>query len=417
MLQMTLKRALAAMLPNLDAQLVPYSNSRAGHSAHRPATAPSGSHPPCTPLDPHTQEANLLDEIANTASVQCQSEASSQPQQLPLATEFSLSSIDHSAFPLEARSQDHRTADSLVEMRHQFASDMHHQREAATPSNDLINNRQRSVTVQHQVPVDGLTGSHTDTARQQCLLEHRQQTDGQLQDSLVGSVRPSRVSVDTAAGSVRRTVITVAELQATVQPETASAQPAFQDDHITGRLMSSASASAPASPSHKKGEPDCLGPHAHPSRSQPGVSASQSHLLLQSDALQLSGSAAAPQQVAVSCFHVPDRTLQNSPALNSAHHRANSPVPEGKAHSHSSASQLTTARRSQDTDAVLQSRGAVQEAALLSAIQGVQHAPDAHATAALQALRLQVCSAAADAMQTCLPQVCSSVHVCIHTPL
>ena len=411
LLQMTLKRALTPMLPNLDAQLVPYSHSRAGQSVHRPATAPSASHPPPTPLDPPAQAPpNFLGDVTDTASDQCQSEASSQPQQLPLASELSLSSTDNSSFALEARSQGQQAADSSNQSRHDFASDILHQRDAVTLGDRLVDNMQQPVIDERQEPTNGLKGSRASSARQQSLLNQQQQHNGQLRDSSAGSVWPGRVSVDTA-GSVRRTVITVAELQATVQPEGASAQRAFQDDRMTGRLTSSASPSA----SEQEGEPARLGSHAHLSRSQLGVFASQSDLQLQSNALQQRGSAAEshqqalPQQVAVTSLHVPDRALRDSPALNSARDRANSPLPEGK--SHSPASQLIAVRRSQDTDAVLQSHPAAQEAALLSAVQDVQHASDDNATAAVQALQLQVCSTAALALQACLPQVCASVHV------
>ena len=421
LLQMTLRRALSPMLPNLDAQLVPYSRSRAGHSANRPVA--SAPHPPPITADSPVQGGvHLLGDFSYTAHHHQGERQGDLPSHLPLASEFSLNSIEgHKPVLQQAGKEEARIAAGVsAQPSHQQLPSQIHLASAgvepdatgfgAWPSHAASNSQDTPAaqTPQGSAPTpkeelatqQGNSRMFSDR-QQQPHSQHQQPHDGHMGTDGAVSVKPGRVIVDTA-GSVRRTVITVAELQSTAQPEAYLAQRAHDKDPVTNRLASSASASASQCVVHAAAgaQPNVAQPtHAHTSQvlsAQPSAPAARLSQQLQSHASQSQ-----------------DRALQNSSALNSADHPANSPPHEGKASSKGPAQQQVAVRRSDNADAVLHSQEAILESALVNAIQDVQHAQDDKAVAsAVQALQLQTSHASSAAVQVYLPQVCS-LHKCM----
>ena len=403
---MTLRRALTPLLPNLDAQLIPYSRGRAGQSAHRPVvTGPPADHslPSASEEIVHDSQEVILRGAAHTAQPPLGS--FSLPRQLPLASEFSVSSID-----TEGTGRLHSgAADGSQQIRQQPVRGLHDV--PAEDSNDSVNDGpEASFDFPGQCSPEDNNGAAGPADQ---FLLNTQLQHAQRQGSSSDGVRSGRVSV-TTAGTVRRTVITVAELQATaphealpeVPPEASTTLSRFQSDHTLSRCASSAS----ASPSQQQTDAVAghASPHVHLMHSRLSTHAPQQQPLLQSNA-------SLPQHVSEAVTHQPaaasqpavkhDRALQNSPAVNSAQHRSSSPPSWAKAASHGPMSQPTAARNSEDTGAVLQSQQAIQESAVMSAVQAVRHAEDDTMAAAVQALQLQLGTASAATLDACLPQV------------
>ena len=202
-------------------------------------------------------------------------------------------------------------------------------------------------------------------------------------------------------------MITVAELQSTVQPEASSTKRAYFDDPVGARIASVASLAASQREEGAAGDVSACPDTADGDDSQAA--------LVQQGMSAATPSSEAEGRQASSASHTHDRALQNSPALNSAHHRANSPPYEGKAPFKGPAQQLVAVRRSDDAAAVMQTQLAVCESVLMSAIQNVQHAEDDQAVAAaLQALQEQISQASPAALQACLPQVRVWWYMCVH---
>lgn len=421
---MTLRRALSPMLPNLDAQLVPYSRTRAGQSASRPVT--SAPHPPATTIDPLTHRgAHLLGDVATPGHPHHQPERHVHPSHLPLASDFSVSSIQDHNVVLQQTSdeEEQRAAGTPAQSNHQqLPSQLAIAEMGPGPSTTGLGAGLSYTALQPQgifattAPLslgsvqplqEQLDSQHRSGRMQPPPLNQHQQPNGRHLSGGAVSAWPGRVSVDTA-GSVRRTVITVAQLQSTVQPEASSTQRAYHDDHA-GRLAVAGSQSA--SQHQADAAADASAHHAHADDSQtPSMQQGMSTVGPCSEADLL------PQhRQTAPASHTQDRALQNSPALNLAHHRANSPPPEGKAPSKGPSPQRIAVRPSEDdADAVLRSQQAVSGPVLISALQEVQTAEDDKAViAALQALQLQICRASPAALQACLPQVCETVCVCV----
>ena len=410
--QMTLRRALSPILPHLDAQLVPYSRSRAGQSASRPVT--SAPHAPAPTIDaPASRGAHTLGDVATPGHTHPQAERQVRPRHLPLASEFSLSSIEnhdsgvsHTGNEAELRA----VAGNQGQLPYQppvaevgpepnttrLGAGLFH---TAPQRQDAFATKAppgSAPTPQEQPP--GYRDGRIPITKQQPLLNQHQQPKGQHMGGRAVTGWPGRVSVDTA-GSIRRTVITVAELQSTVQPEASSTKRAYLDDHVGARIASVASLADSQREEGAAGDVSACPDTADGDDSQAAL-------------VQQGMSAAAPSseaegRQASSASHTDDRALQNSPALNSAHHRANSPPYEGKAPSKGPAQQLVAVRRSDDdAAAVMQTQLAVCESVLMSAIQDVQHAEDDKAVAAaLQALQEHISQASPATLQACLPQV------------
>lgn len=352
------------MLPNLDAQLVPYSRNRAGQSAHRPQTAPSALQAPSASTSP-SAHGGLLGDVINTSDSQDDDDTPAQsqlPTQLPLVSEFSLSTIDHGQVLQETAKQG--TERSMVSEQRW----------------------QDHMPVQHEQP-------------------HAQQDDVSIVNA-----RHKRVSVNTA-GTVKRSVFTVAQHQASMQPEGPHAS---QHGHVTGLLSPAASASA----SHQ--EEEDLGP-SHSTEFLPHGHAPSPHALHQGNALldipslglyQSSISIDTNQKRSVNSSRsscpspaLHDRALQNSSSIN-AGASPTSPARQGKALANSPASQAGhPLRRSGDAEHVIQSQEAVQQAALLAAVHEVHPAQGDASVPALQALQLQIGGAMDTVLQACLPQV------------
>ena len=419
LLQMTLRRALSPMLPNLDAQLVPYSRSRAGQSASRPVASACHS-PPTTSNPPAQGGVHLLGDLSHALHHHQAEKQGDSPTHVPLASKFSLSSIEgHNPVLQQAgKEEEQNTTGISAQPSHQhlpFQNPV-----AATGAGTGVNgfgaaSRPRDAFVaqtpqasartpkEELVAQQGYSGMSTN--RQQ-PLHSRQPDGGHMEGSGIVNVKPGRVTVDTA-GTFRRTVITVAELQSTAQPE--AYLRAHHEAPVVNRLASPASASASqcVSDAAAGAQPSVARPtHAHTSQQlsvQPSTSAEG-----------LSREAAVLQYSQSYASHSQDRALQNSPALNSADHRANSPLHEGKASSKSPAQQQAASRRSDDGDAILHSQEAVLDSALVNAIQDVQHAQNDRAVAsAVQALQLQTSHASTATVQVHLPQVCS-LRKCMH---
>ena len=102
-----------------------------------------------------------------------------------------------------------------------------------------------------------------------------------------------------------------------------------------------------------------------------------------------------------------NRALPNTPAGVMAHGRAvsNSPDRQGKALPSPAA-----LRMSGDAQPVPQSAEAIQEAAVLDAVQQVDQAQGQALVSSLQALQLQIATAGDAVLQGCLPQVCACIN-------
>lgn len=427
LMQMTLRRALSPMLPNLDAQLMPYSRSRTGQSASRPVT--SAPHAPARATDPPAHRGpHSLGDAPTPSHTHPQAERHVQPRHLPLASDFSVSSIEnHNPGLHQTGDKGEKTAVAGNQTQLPYQPPLTEL--GPEPSTTRLGTGPFYTAPQPQgtfapmappgsvQPTQGqLAGQYRDRripiTRQQSPLCQHQQLNSQCLSGEAGPGWPGRVSVDTAS-SVRRTVITVAELQSTVQPEASSTRRAYHADHVGARIASAASLAAT-----QDEEEAAAGVSAHPDNA--------AHDALPTAFVQQGMSAPGPppeadplqRPLAASAAHPHDRALQNSPALNSAHHRANSPPFEGKAASKGPAQQLVAARCSDDDAvAVLQAEQAVIEGVLMTTIQDVQHAEDdVAAAAALQAMQDHISCASPAALQACLPQVraCYYMYVYVH---
>ena len=417
---MTLRRALLPTLPNLDAQLVPYSRSRAGQSASRPvASAPHS--PPGAANPPMQGGEHLLGDLPYTVHHHEAERQGDMPRHVPLASEFSLNSTEghnpvlqqageeeeqiaidvstqpsHQHLPLQTPLAAIRVGPSANELRagpSHAASQPRGIFAAETPQVSAPTPKEELVAQQRY--------SWMSSNRQQLPhSQHQQPDDGHMQGSQTVSVKPGRITVDTA-GTVRRTMITVAELQSTAQPEAYLAQGVHNGDLMTNRLASSASASASQCTVDA-----AAGAQRYVARTTRTHTSQPLSVQPSTPAAGLSQEASVLQHSQSHASHSQDRALQNSPALNSANHWANSPLHEGKASSKSPAQQQAAVRQSGDADAVGHSQEAILESALVNAIQDVQQAQDDMAVAsAVQALQLQVSHASTAAVQLYLPQV------------
>ena len=414
MLQMTLRRALSPLLPNLDAQLVPYSRSRAGQSASRPVS--SVHHPPATTTNPPAQEGeHLLDKVAHPGYPHQQDEGLVLPRNLPLASKFSLSSVEDERLLMqqtEGVEEQMAAGGEALPSHQQLPSQTPLAARGVGPTPDQFGvgtshvapgQTQASIAAMapHQPLQEQVVAQHSNNripSNRQQLIQHQRLEDDHLGSGAV-NVKPGRVSVDTA-GTVRRTVITMAELQSTVQPELPAFSPqrAYHDDHVAVGLAWPAS-----EPASQHQEDSAAGSQTFPARQSHAVMSQALSTQQRMSAAGASPEAELPQPAA---SQSQDRALQNSPALNSAHHRANSPPHEGKALFKHPTAQLMAIRQSDDADAVLQSQQAVSESGLLSAVQDLHHAQDDKAAAAaVQALQLHISHASTAAVQACLPQV------------
>lgn len=405
------------MLPNLDAQLVPYSRSRTGQSASRPVT--SGPHAPAPATDPPVHRgAHSLGDAPTPGHTHSQVERRVPPRHLPLASDFSVSSIENHNpgwHQTGDKGEMRPVAETQAQLLYQpplaeLGPEPSTIRLGTGPFHTAPYSQGTSAPTAPpgsvQPPQEQLAGEYRDTripnTRQQSPLCQHHQPKSECVSGGAGPRWPGRVSVDTAS-SIRRTVITVAELQSTVQPEASSTKHAYYDEHVGARIASAASLAATHDEEEAAADvssrPDNAARDGSPAAFVPqGMSASGP-----------SASEADPLQhpPAASATHTHDRALQNSPALNSAHHRANSPTFEGKAPSKGPAQQVLAVRRSHDDAvAVLQAEQAVSEAVLMTAIQDVQHAEgDMAVAAALQAMQDHISCASPTALQACLPQV------------
>jgi len=368
MLQMTLRRALTPMLPNLDAQLVPYSRTRAGQSAHRPHTAPSASSMPSAPTSPCGPGPTPADG-SSTALVQDQSDR--EPARFihpPLISEFSLSSVNH--------------AQGLQGMSTQAL--------------------QTGLSPEHSWQ-DNASKDHQPHAQQAEVSEVK--------------AGHSRVSISTV-GSIKKSVFTVAHHQPTVQSEALQPVQMPQDGHVTGTLSPAASASASG---HQEEEDLLLSQAAdlHPAShySHSGQAAHFDPPLHEGNVLQDITGTGLHQNSAnlhilqnrisgrssVSPGTAQNRALPNTPAGITAHGRAvsNSPDHQGKA---------LPGLAALSAQPVVQSAEATQEAAVLDAVQQVHQAQGEAVVPSLQALQLQIATARDAVLQGCLPQACARRH-------
>lgn len=359
------------MLSNLDAQLVPYSRTRAGQSAYRPHTAPSASSMPSAPTSPCEQGQTPADG-SSTALVQDQSDR--EPVRFippPLISEFSLSSVNH------------------------------------------------AQGLQGTSTQDRLTGLHSEHSWQDNASKDYQPHAQQAEVSEV-KARHSRVSIS-AVGSIKKSVFTVAQHQPTVvQSEALQPFQMPQDGHATGTLSPTASASGyqeeedlllsqaadlhPASHYSHSGQPVQLGPPLHEGNVLQDITGTGLHHnsanvhIFQN---RISG------RSSVSPGTAQNRALPNTPAGVMAHGRAvsNSPDRQGKALPSPAA-----LRMSGDAQPVAQSAEAIQEAAVLDAVQQVDQAQGQALVSSLQALQLQIATAGDAVLQGCLPQVCACIN-------
>ncbi len=377
MLQMTLRRALTPMLPNLDAQLVPYSRTRAGQSAHRPHTAPSASSMPSAPTSP-CEHGQTPADGSSTALVQ--DAIDREPARFirpPLISEFSLSSVNH-AQGLQGTSTHDRLTGPLSEHSWQ----------------------------------DNASKDHQPHAQQAEVSEVK--------------ARHSRVSISTV-GSIKKSVFTVAHHQPTVQSEALQPFQTSQDNHLTGTLSPTASASASAYQEEEDlllSQAADLHPPAHSSHS--GQAAHLDPPLHEGNVLQdITGTGLHQNSANVHVFQnrasgrsslspgtAQNRALPNTPTDITAHGRAasNSPGRQGKALPGPAAP-----RTSGDAQPVAQSAEAIQEAAVLDAVQQVHQAQGEAIVPSLQALQLQIATARDAVLQGCLPQACAYIN-CLVLP-
>ena len=370
MLQMTLRRALTPLLPNLDAQLVPYSRTRTGQSAHRPHTAPSASSMPSAPTSPCGPGPTPADG-SSTALVQDISDR--EPARFihpPLISEFSLSSVNH-AQGLQSTSTQDRLTGPLSEHSWQ----------------------------------DNASKDYQPHAQQAEVSEAK--------------ARHSRVSIS-AVGSIKKSVFTVAQHQPTVmQSEALQPFQMPQDGHVTRTLSPTASASGyqeeedlllsqaadlhPASHYSHSGQPVQLGPPLHEGNVLQDITGTGLH---QNSANVHIFQNRISSRSSVSPGTAQNRALPNTPTVITAHARAvsNSPDHQGKALPGPAA-----LRTSRDAQPVVQSAEAIQEAAVLDAVQQVHQAQGEAVVPSLQALQLQIATARDAVLQGCLPQVCACI--------
>ena len=358
------------MLPNLDAQLIPYSRNRAGQSAHRPSTAPSASHAPSACVSPSAHEG-LLGDVTNTAH--SQDFHTDRHSQLQLVSDFSSGSLNHD-YELQAAAKQSRVT--------VMKSEAHWQEPAPEQ-------------------------------QQQCYVPQ--------QDASVTSVQQTKVSVNTA-GSVKKSVFMVSEHHLAVQPDASAPSHASQTAHVTGLLSPAASALASCPPGAEEADigsgPDSLpyadsghfrshSPHAltHEGNALQDITSTGLH---QSDAGLGSTQSSAVGNGNYSAIAFQDRALQNSPMVNTPRHRAShhSSDAQGKANSHSPAPGAGAMRQSGGAEHMAQAQDSLQEAALLDAVREVHHAHGDASVTALQALQLQIGSTRDSVLQTCLSQVC-----------
>ncbi len=373
MLQMTLRRALTPLLPNLDAQLVPYSRTRAGQSAHLPHTAPSASSMPSAPASPCEQGQTPADG-SSTAHVQDQSDR--QPARFihpPLISEFSLSSVNHAQGLQGTSTQALQTG--------------------LSPACSWQDNASKGYQPHVQ----------------------------QAEESEV-KARHSRVSISTL-GSIKKSVFTVAQHQPTVvHSEALQPDQMPRDGHVTGTLSPTASASASAYQEQEElllSQAADLHPASHYSHS--GQAAQLERPLHEGNVLQdITGTELHQNSANVHVFQdrvsgrsslspgtAQNRALPNTPTVITAHGRAilNSPDRQGKALLGPAALRTTG-----DAQPVVQSAEAIQEAAVLDAVQQVHQAQGEAVVPALQALQLQIATAGDAVLQGCLPQVCACIN-------
>jgi len=382
MLQMTLRRALTPMLPNLDAQLVPYSRTRAGQSAHRPHTAPSASSMPSAPMSPCEQEQTPADGSI-TALVQDQHDR--EPARFihpPLISEFSLSSVNHAQGLHSTSTQDHPTG------------------------------RRSEHSWQ-----DNASKDHQPHAQQAEVSEVK--------------ARHSRISISTV-GSIKKSVLTVADHQPTVQFEALQSFQTPQDGHVTGTLSPTASASASAYQEEEDlllSQPADLHPPSHSSHSGQAVQLEaplhEGNVLQDITGIGLHQNTAnvhvfqnrASGRSSLSPGTAQNRALPNIPTVITAHGRAasNSPDRQGKALPISLVSGPAALRTSGYAQPEVQSAEAIQEAAVLDAVQQVHQAEGEAVVPSLQALQSQIATARDAVLQGCLPQVCAYI-CCIVLP-
>ena len=378
MLQMTLRRALTPMLPNLDAQLVPYSRTRAGQSVHHPHNALSASSMPSVPMSPCEQGQTPADG-SSTALVQDQNDR--QPVRFippPLISEFSLSSVNH-AQELQAISTHERLTGPLSEQSWQGSVSKDHQPHA------------------QQAEVSEVKARHTG------------------------------VSISTI-GSIKKSVFTVAQHQTTVQSEALQPFQTPQDGHVTGTLSPTASAYQeeedlllsqaadlhPSSHSSKSGQAAQLEGSLHEGNVLQDITSTGLHQ--NSDTVHVFQNRASGRS-SLSPGTAQNRALPNTPTVIMAHGRAvsNSPDRQGKALPLSLVSDPAALRTAGDAQPVVQSAEEIQEAAVLDAVQQVHQAEGEAVVPALQALQLQIASARDAVVQGCLPQVCACIN-CIVLP-
>ncbi|KAL0035610.1 hypothetical protein WJX79_002530 [Trebouxia sp. C0005] len=147
--QMTLRRALTPMLPNLDAQLVPYSRTRAGQPAYRPHTAPSASSMPSVPVSPSEEERTPA-AGSSTALVQDQSDR--EPARFispPLISEFSLSN-DITGTKLHKNSANVHTSQNRISGRSSLSpGTAHNTALPITPTDITAHGRAMSTSPNH----------------------------------------------------------------------------------------------------------------------------------------------------------------------------------------------------------------------------------------------------------------------------
>ncbi|DBB01644.1 hypothetical protein WJX77_005003 [Trebouxia sp. C0004] len=368
--QMTLRRVLTPMLPNLDAQLAPYSRTRAGQSAHRPHTAPSASSMPSALVGPFEEQTPT--DGSSTALVQDQNDRESArfiPP--PLISEFSLSSVNQ--------------AQGL-----------------------------QGASIQ-----DGLTGLHSEHSWQDNASKDHQPHAQQTKVSEV-KARHIRVSISTV-GSIKNSVFTSTQHQPTVQSEALQPFQMPQDGHVTGTLSPTASVSAsayheeedlllsqaadvhPASHFTRSGQAAQLDAPLHEGNVLQDITVTG---LLQNKANGRVFQSRSSGRSSLSPGTAQNRALPNTLTDITAQGRAvpNSPDRQGKALPSPAA-----LRTSGDAQPVVQSAEAIQEAAVLDAVQQVHQAEGEAVLPSLQALQLQIATARDAVLQGCLSQVVSAL--------
>ena len=368
------------MLPNLDAQLAPYSRTRTGQSAHRPHTALSASSMPSAPMSPCEQGQTPADG-SSTALVQDQSDR--EPVRFippPLISEFSLSSVNH------------------------------------------------AQGLQGTSTQDRLTGLHSEHSWQDNASKDYQPHAQQAEVSEV-KARHSRVSISTV-GSIKKSVFTVAQHQPTVQSEALQPFQTPQDGHVTGTVSPTASAYQeeedlllsqaadlhPPSHSSNSGQAAQLEGPLHEGSVLQDITSTGLHQ--NSDNVHVFQNRASGRS-SLSPGTAQNRALPNTPTVIMAHGRAvpNSPDRQGKALPLSLVSGPAVLRTVGDAQPVVQDAEATQEAAVLDAVQQVHQAEGEAVVPALQALQLQIATARDAVLQGCLPQVCACVNCTVLTSI